>query len=137
MKQRLSFWLSTYWEGFDNSYLKKKLIHNWPHVKDQNDELSEKILELSNKYSEEIKKKENERVSNNDFNFQNNNDFEFSNLTRELLNSKFFFNFLYIKDNKNQKPDLKSAFNQREFDEIVSTDKEKGKIVLNLFDKYY
>ena len=61
LKERLSYWLGTYWVEFDHVYMKPSLVHNWPHVKEENDELSSKILELANEYSNELKEKKKHR----------------------------------------------------------------------------
>jgi hypothetical protein len=57
LKQRLSYWLGTYWLQFDDAYLKPKLICNWPEVKKEHDEISEVITDVIKKYLEEKKKK--------------------------------------------------------------------------------
>jgi hypothetical protein len=58
LKERLSYWLGTYWVDFDHVYMKPRLVHNWPDVKDQNDELSTRILKLADQYKEELKQRE-------------------------------------------------------------------------------
>lgn len=45
LKQRLSYWLGTYWVDFDWVYMKPKLVNNWPRVKYTNDIIAEKIKE--------------------------------------------------------------------------------------------
>ena len=57
LKQRLSYWLGTYWLQFDDAYLKPKLICNWPEVKKEHDEISEVITDVIKKYLEEKRKK--------------------------------------------------------------------------------
>ena len=70
--------------------MKKRLIHDWPNVLTQNDELSSKILDLANDYSEEIKNKEHETPSSNNHNdINNNNDFELKQTSQGNSNSNF------------------------------------------------
>lgn len=50
--------------------MKPRLVHNWPHVKEENDELSSRILNLANDYSHELeerKKQNNENTDTNNF----------------------------------------------------------------------
>lgn len=58
MKNRLSYWLGTYWVEFDFVYMKPRLVHNWPHVKDDNDNIAKRIKEAMKQYKEEIKQPE-------------------------------------------------------------------------------
>lgn len=37
--------------------MKPRLVHNWPHVKEENDELSDRILNLAQNYSEELQER--------------------------------------------------------------------------------
>lgn len=43
LKNRLSYWLGTYWLEFDYMYMKPRLVHNWPSVKVDNDNIAKKI----------------------------------------------------------------------------------------------
>lgn len=53
-------------------YMKPRLVHNWPDVKEENDELSSKILKLANDYSAELKeRKKHTQHEDNRFNFVN------------------------------------------------------------------
>lgn len=47
----MSYWLGTYWIDFDEVYMKPKLIHNWPKVKDQHDEISSIIKNVIHEHS--------------------------------------------------------------------------------------
>ena len=60
MKQKLSYWLSTYWRQFDRVYVKPKLIHNWPQVADDHEEIANGIMNVIN----EFKKKRQNRPDN-------------------------------------------------------------------------
>ncbi len=44
--------------------MKPRLVHNWPHVKEENDELSSKILDLANNYTAELKERKKHREEN-------------------------------------------------------------------------
>jgi len=44
--------------------MKPRLVHNWPHVKEENDELSSRILDLAHDFSEELKEKNKNNVNN-------------------------------------------------------------------------
>jgi hypothetical protein len=70
LKQRLSFWLSTYWLEFDNVYMKPKLIHNWPSVIYEHEDVSKiiknVIKEYKNKDRQEDLKIENLKKQLND-----------------------------------------------------------------------
>lgn len=55
MKNRLSYWLGTYWVEFDFVYMKPRLVHNWPQVKDDNDNIANRIREAMQNYSEQQK----------------------------------------------------------------------------------
>lgn len=103
LKNRLSFWLVNYWQEFDNAYMKKRLVHDWPNCRIQNEELSERITDLADEYSEEFKKREQEPIqhqnqqnSNNINDINDINDFEMKNISG-------------IRNN------LKEAFNQKKF----------------------
>ena len=52
--KRISSKLYKYWKNFDENFLKPKLIHNWPYVKDEHEEISRKIQDVIN--DEKIKK---------------------------------------------------------------------------------
>jgi len=66
LENRFSYWISNYWLEFDNVYMKKRLVHDWPNCKTQNDELSEKITDLAEDYNEEFKKRDHEKENSND-----------------------------------------------------------------------
>lgn len=59
MKQKLSYWLSTYWRQFDRIYVKPKLIHNWPQVADDHDEISNGIMNVINEFKRKKKDRQN------------------------------------------------------------------------------
>ena len=42
------------WKNFDDDFLKPRLIHNWPNVKDEHEEISRKIKDVIN--DEKMKK---------------------------------------------------------------------------------
>ena len=42
--------MSTYWRQFDRVYVKPKLIHNWPQVADDHEEISNGILNVINEF---------------------------------------------------------------------------------------
>jgi hypothetical protein len=42
--------MGTYWIEFDNLYMKQNLIHGWPYVKEQHDEMSKIIKKEINEY---------------------------------------------------------------------------------------
>jgi hypothetical protein len=56
--------MGTYWVEFDNLYMKPKLIHGWPYVKEQHDEISKIIRREIDDYKEvkKSKKKVNEHL---------------------------------------------------------------------------
>jgi hypothetical protein len=56
LKNRLSYWLGTYWVEFDFVYMKPRLVHNWPQVKDDNDNIARRIKEAMHIYREEQNK---------------------------------------------------------------------------------
>jgi hypothetical protein len=58
MKKRLSYWLSTYWRQFDRFYVKPKLIHNWPQVAEDHDEIANGIINVINEFKRKRKNKE-------------------------------------------------------------------------------
>ena len=76
LKNRFSYWISNYWLEFDNAYMKKRLVHDWPNCRTQNLELSERIIECADDYNEEFKKREAEKENLNDNNSNSNMDFE-------------------------------------------------------------
>lgn len=55
LKQRLSYWLGTYWVDFDNVYMKPKLIHNWPDVKKEHDQVSKIIKNVIKEFKKSAK----------------------------------------------------------------------------------
>lgn len=63
--------------------MKPRLVHNWPNVKEENDELSDRILETVDKYSKEIKL----RHLNIE---ENKNDIELKNLTKNEIKENFY-----------------------------------------------
>ena len=76
--------------------MKKRLVHDWPNCKTQNDELSERIIECADDYNEEFKKREAEKANQNSNDNNSMNDFEmkqFSHGNKEgiLLNFIRFF----------------------------------------------
>jgi hypothetical protein len=50
LKQKLSYWLSTYWRQFDRFYVKPKLIHNWPQVADDHEEIANGISKVMEEF---------------------------------------------------------------------------------------
>jgi len=58
LKQRLSYWLGSYWKEFDNAYMKPRLIHGWPNVKDEHDEISKIVKNVIKDYTIERKNKD-------------------------------------------------------------------------------
>ncbi len=50
LKQRLSYWLGTYWVEFDFMYLKPKLVNNWPEVRNDTEVIAERIKVAINEY---------------------------------------------------------------------------------------
>ena len=38
--------MGTYWVEFDNLYMKQKLIHGWPHVKEEHDHKITKTIAI-------------------------------------------------------------------------------------------
>lgn len=58
MKKRLSYWLSTYWRQFDRFYIKPKLIHNWPQVAEDHDEIANGIINVINEFKKKRKNRE-------------------------------------------------------------------------------
>jgi cytochrome P450 len=53
LKQRLSYWLGNYWVEFDNVYMKPRLIHNWPAVKNEHDQVSKIIKDVIKDFKDE------------------------------------------------------------------------------------
>ena len=76
---------------FDHVYLKPRLVHNWPYVKEENDELSDRILNLANVYSEEINEKKKQRIENE------NNPYDES----DLLSNKNQVELKHISEEEN------------------------------------
>lgn len=62
LQEQISYWLTHYWVEFDNVCLKKKLIYNWPEVKEDNDNLTKKIIMEMNKYVLRKNKDYNESI---------------------------------------------------------------------------
>jgi hypothetical protein len=64
LKERLSYWMGTYWVEFDNLYMKSELVHGWPHVKEEHDDISKIIKKEIDEYKvlKKSKKKVNEHV---------------------------------------------------------------------------
>lgn len=84
LKNRLSYWLGTYWVEFDFVFMKPRLVHNWPQVKDDNDKIAQKIKDAIDDFN---KKKTKE------INFQENQQFnehiEEGNYMSETKSNKF------------------------------------------------
>ena len=78
LKQRLSYWLGTYWIDFDNVYMKPKLIHNWPAVKSEHDDISKIIKDVIKNFKTG---KDELNQENNDNNFRKQ--FEVDHLDRK------------------------------------------------------
>lgn len=93
LKNRLSYWLANYFLEFDNAYLKKRLVHDWPNCRVQNEELSERITNLADDYGEEFKKRKHEDYLNNLDNISNNNDFEMKSFNQGIINNFLIFIF--------------------------------------------
>lgn len=51
LKKRLSYWIGTYWVEFDDVYMKPKLVHNWPEVKKDNDNIARRIKNNISEYN--------------------------------------------------------------------------------------
>ena len=77
--------------------MKKRLVHDWPNCKTQNDELSEKIIDLADNYQEEFKKREHEKENDN-LNDGNNsvNDFEMKQFSQGNKDGNFLLFFFYF-----------------------------------------
>ena len=123
MKNRLSYWLFNYWAEFDNMYMKKKLCHDWPNCKIENDELSSRITDLADDYNDEIKKKQqnNSAVDNLVDNLRHknsSNDFEMKQISHNNLN--------HNNHNNHHKSNMKVAFSEKNFDEI--SNHRRGKL---------
>ena len=50
LKTQVSYWLSHYWVEFDDVCIKPKLVHNWPEVKEDNDNITKLIKLALHKY---------------------------------------------------------------------------------------
>ena len=113
MKNRLSYWLVNYWVEFDNNYMKKRLIHDWPNCKIQNNELSEKITDLADEYVEEYKKREENK----------------SNIARNLNDNNIIddFELKQFSQGNNARSNMKVAFSEKNF-ENYSPNNRRGKI---------
>jgi hypothetical protein len=73
--------------------MKKRLVHDWPNCKTQNDELSERIIECSDEYSEEFKKREAEKANLNSNDNNSMNDFEMKQFSQGNKDG-ILFNFI-------------------------------------------
>lgn len=146
LRNRLSYWLVNYWQGFDEDYMKKRLIHDWPNCNIQNEELSQKIENLADEYSEEFKKRENkpllvdeyEKINSERNSINNeknsNNDFEMRNIVNHHLNNNFN-NFSSSNNHVktyNQQRSLKVAFDEKNFEDYSPNTKKS----INFF-KYF
>lgn len=116
LKETLSYWLFNYWSEFDNNYMKKRLCHDWPNCKIQNDELSEKIVDLADEYNDQIKKnqqnnlaaaKDADNLVDNLRNKNLTNDFEMKQNSHNNLNNHNI-----------NKTNMKVAFSEKNFDDI-------------------
>ncbi len=56
MKEKLSYWLTTYWAEFDHVYMKKKFVYDWPNVLIDQELFSSKIHVLSEELTEASRK---------------------------------------------------------------------------------
>jgi hypothetical protein len=59
LKDRLSYWLGTYWVEFDFVFMKPRLVHNWPQVKDDNDKIAQKIKDAIDDFNKKKAKENN------------------------------------------------------------------------------
>lgn len=48
--------------------MKPRLVHNWPDVKEENDQLSSRILDLANDYSKELNERKKHKHDNDEKN---------------------------------------------------------------------
>lgn len=64
LKQRLSYWIGTYWLSFDDEYVKPKLISGWPEVKKEHDEIAMVIQNVIKNYLKEKKQSKNNLTNN-------------------------------------------------------------------------
>lgn len=72
--------------------MKKRLVHDWPNCKVQNEELSEKITDLADEYSDEFKRRqENKGLSDINERHSPKNDFEMTHVSN---NNSILFYFL-------------------------------------------
>jgi hypothetical protein len=103
--------------------MKKRLCHDWPNCKLQNDELSERITDLVDEYHDEIKKKQENNLAADALidNLKNKN----LNLTNDFEMKQVSHNNLNTNHNHN-KSNMKVAFSEKNFDEISIN--KKGKI---------
>ena len=60
--------MGTYWVEFDNLYMKPKLVHNWPHVKEQHDQISIIIKKEIDEYKQHKKIKDNQESKEHNIN---------------------------------------------------------------------
>ena len=47
LRQRLSYWLKNNWVYIDEYIIKPKIIHDYPNVLEEHEEMSRKILEVT------------------------------------------------------------------------------------------
>ena len=100
LKQRLSYWLGTYWIDFDNIYMKPKLIYGWPLVQDEHDEISTIVRNVIKDYTQEKKRKESrnkveniKQIISEDYRAEGLKDFEKIDNSKKKLQFKHFENF--------------------------------------------
>lgn len=100
LKQRLSFWVGTYWIEFDNIYMKPKLIYGWPHVKNEHDEISTIVKNVIKDYAQEKRHKDTKdktetlkRTLSEDYRSQGPKDVEKIDNSKKKLQFKHFENF--------------------------------------------
>lgn len=121
MRNRFSYWVVNYWGEFDNAYFKKRLVHDWPNCKTQNDELSEKITDLADEYAEDFKKREENPAQNvaNNLNDINDNDFEMKNFSQGNNN------------NNAHRTNMKVAFSEKNFEDYSPNNRRGNYFILN------
>ena len=110
LKTRLSYWLGTYWVEFDFVYMKPKLVHNWPQVKDDNDIIALRIKEAIDKYNMSKEKENAEKIVEGSLiNHE-------SNIKNEIADNIKNIKNLNIQDecsfNSNNQIDLQNVNNQ-------------------------
>lgn len=67
LKQKLSYWLSTYWRQFDRIYVKPKLIHNWPQVADDHNEIANGIINVITEFKRKKKNNKDDGIELKEF----------------------------------------------------------------------